>query len=172
MISSLEVGDPCILTRIVENGINLQRIFSNAALTAGGDPCVPQLDVPYFSVTVDPSTTGWFEVNAGENFDVALTGWSTGETGDWIVSAARGEDDVSDTFPATIESATTQAVEGHVYASSNNARPLTLDVRIPNKAISGWWGAVDVWNWHTDATGGYPAGEDFGHEVVVGFYVP
>jgi hypothetical protein len=172
MIDSLEIGDPCILTRILESGINFQRIFSNTALAAGGDPCVPKLPIPYFSVTVAPSTGGWFKVTAGEHLDVPLTGWSTGATDDWVVWAARGSDDVGDTFPATIQSATTQTVDAHVYATSNNGRPLTLQVRIPNDAQSGWWAAFDVWSWHTDSTGAYLAGEDFGHESVVGLYAP
>jgi len=172
MIDSLEIGDPCILTRIVESGFDFQRIFSNAAVAAGGDPCVPSLGIPYFNVTVDPSSGGWFKVKAGETLDVPLTGWSTGPTADWIVWAARGQDDVGDTFPATISSSTTQTVEGHVFPTSNDGRSMNLEVRIPNQAISGWWAAVDVWSWHTNASGAYLAGEDFGHESVVAFYVP
>jgi hypothetical protein len=172
MESSAENGDLCIFTRVAEGGFAHQRIFSNAAAQSGGDPCVPAIDVAYFNVTPDPSTGGWTPVTAGQSVDVPLTGWSTAQTTDWIVWATRLKGRAGATFPTTLTSSTTQTVGTYTYATTNNAASVTLHVTIPSDVTSGWWGAVQLWSWHVDAAGGYVAGEDFGHEAVVGFYVP
>jgi hypothetical protein len=172
MESSAEIGDLCIATAVVENGLALQRVFSNAAARAGGDPCVPALGLPYFDVSPDPASGGWFAVSPGSDFDEPLVGWSTAPTEDWVVYAGSGKVRTGATFPATLASPTTRRFGTKEYATTNNAKPLTVHVTIPADAASGWWGTVALWSWHTTATGAYVAGEDFGHEAVVGFYVP
>jgi hypothetical protein len=172
MESSVEIGDLCIFTRTVEKGFALQRIFSNAAAAKGGDPCVPASSVPYFGVSPDPKTGGWFSATAGATVNVPLVGWSTAKTADWLVWPAGGKSKVGPLFPAVLTSATTRTVDTHTYATTNNGNALTLEVSIPPTAASGWWGAVHLWSWHADGSGAYVAGEDFGHESVVGFYVP
>jgi hypothetical protein len=168
---SAEIGDLCRYTRVVENGLSVQRIFSNAAAQNGGDPCVPVLAVPYFNVTPDPATRGWLQVSAGASIDVALTGWSTAPTSDWLVEAAAGESSTG-TLGSAMGGCVPRTIGGRTYCTSNNGAPLTLHVTIPAGAASGWWGIVELWSRHLDAAGGYVVGEDFGHEAVVGFHVP
>ena len=103
---------------------------------------------------------------------MALTGWSTAPTGDWLVWADTGKGPTGTTFPATASAATLQVAGSHTYPTTNNGKAVTLDVTIPANVPSGWWGAVELWSWHAGASGAYVAGEDFGHESVVGFYVP
>lgn len=80
---SVENGDLCEGTRCHEGGTTYQRVWSNAAAMAGGDPCLPALDEPYYSVTTPSS---WVEVPAGATTVVPVVGWSTGARRDWFVS--------------------------------------------------------------------------------------
>jgi hypothetical protein len=172
MESSAENGDLCIFTRVVEKGFPFQRIYSNAAAKAGGDPCVPALPVPYFSVSPKPETSGWIQVTAGAGVDVPITGWSTAPTSDWVVWAAPLTGKAGSTFATTLTGAAYQQVGKYQYPKTNNGDVLTLHVTIPSGVASSWWGAVALWSWHAEPNGNYVPGEDFGHEAVVGFYIP
>lgn len=172
MENGAENGDLCIFTRSVEQGFSFQRIYSNAAAAKGGDPCVPSIPIPFFDVSPDPATGGWFRATAGATVDAPLHGWSTAPTGDWLVSPLRGNGSAGGHFPASLVGAPTHTVGGYAYSVVNNGAPVTLRVTIPSGAASGWWGAVELWSWHATPTGDYVDGEDFGHEAVIGFYVP
>ncbi len=172
MENSAEIGDLCIFTHVAYGGASFQRVFSNAAAALGGDPCVPAIPVPYFSVTPDPATGGWFSAAAGSTVHVALTGWSSAPTTDWLAWADSGRASDGTRFPSALASATMQTVGAETYPTTNNGAPLSLTVTIPAGATSGWYGAVEVWSWHAEASGSYVPGEDYGHEAVVGFYVP
>jgi hypothetical protein len=169
--SSVEIGDLCIATRSTENGMEYQREFSNAAAATGLDPCVPALGVPFFNVSPDPSTKGWFAATAGQQVSIEVTGWSSAPTQDWIATADPHASDGSP-FPAHLESPTSTTIGGRTYRTTNNARALMVKATIPPSATSGWWGVVKIWSFHVDAAGSTPGDEDIAHEGLVGLYVP
>ena len=169
--SSIENGDECIGTRIQDGAVEYQRIFSNLAAQQGGDPCVPALPGPFFNVSPDPATNGWIQVAAGQTLDVPLSSWSTAPTQDWIATADPFDMN-SARFPAHLVSATTTSIGGVTYRTTNNGRPLTLNVTIPASATSGWWGVVKIWSQQLDTAGNPVPGQDIAHEGLVGFYVP
>jgi hypothetical protein len=169
--SSMENGDLCIGTKLVEDGFGYQRVYTNAAGAAAADPCVPALPVPFYSVTVDPTSTGWFPVAAGQTLTVPLTGWSSAPSADWFVTVETFDLHQAH-FTAHVESPTQQAVGQVTYRTTNNGRSLSLVAKAPATAARGWWGVVKLWSWKSDAQGNTPAGEDYSHEALVGLYVP
>jgi hypothetical protein len=62
-----EVGDMCVGTEIIEGLYTYQRIWSNTAADAGGDPCVPPVKDPFYNVTTDKN---WYPVTAGSSVTI------------------------------------------------------------------------------------------------------
>ncbi len=82
-----EVGDLCEnLSPQWQEGAfqKLQRVWSNAAAKAGGDPCRPAVG-SYFGAGVSPATA--VQAPAGSTIHFQLTGWSTAPVPDWKLSA-------------------------------------------------------------------------------------
>ncbi|MGH7297880.1 MAG: hypothetical protein ACRELB_23270, partial [Polyangiaceae bacterium] len=81
-----EVGDLCtyVFPQASEGGYTLQRVYSDAAVAAGGDPCLPST-VPYFAAAVSPEQ--FVPVSAGQSTTFTLTGWATGSVPPWSLSA-------------------------------------------------------------------------------------
>jgi hypothetical protein len=83
-----EVGDLCefLSAPWTEAGFSVQRIWSNSAAAAGGDPCVPfDPTVPYFGTSVTPNTIQ--TVMPGATAQFTLQAWSTDVLPPWLLTA-------------------------------------------------------------------------------------
>jgi hypothetical protein len=88
----LEVADLCTRSddsgSAREAGFDATRSWSNTA-AATGDPCVPvPSDAPYFNVVLERSAIP--RIAPGSRESIALTGWATGSTPSWMLSASTG----------------------------------------------------------------------------------
>jgi hypothetical protein len=84
-----EVGDLCsfLSPQWSEGGYTgLQRVYSNAAAAAGGDPCLPAPSPAYFATDIEPQT--WVAVLAGTTKTFPVLGWSTAAMAPWALSAS------------------------------------------------------------------------------------
>jgi hypothetical protein len=83
-----ELGDLCEGRNDAEGKFAYQRIWSNRAAAAGGDPCAPpNPNDPYFRVEVTPTQVTQLVI--GDETELTFTAWSTapvGELGVWIYS--------------------------------------------------------------------------------------
>jgi len=131
-----EVADLCeaVLPQWSEGSYAyIQRVFSNQAAAAGGDPCVPPVD-PFYTTDVEakglsPETVP--EVAAGSQAVFNLTGWSTGQVPTWNVKWGV----YSGTFTPTLTSSVT---------TLNNGLTGTLTVGVPSSAASGDYVVIEV----------------------------
>jgi hypothetical protein len=83
-----EVGDLCSLLspQWSEGGYSgIQRVYSDTAAAAGGDPCLPAPE-PYYGTTLAPGTAVPIASGGMVSFD--FTGWSSAPVADWSLSAA------------------------------------------------------------------------------------
>lgn len=78
-----EVADFCEGTRYFENGFSYQRIYSDDAAAAGGDPCVPSLSAPYFVASTDSE---WYAPRGGDTIRIPITGHASSAVSDWFTS--------------------------------------------------------------------------------------
>jgi hypothetical protein len=166
-----EIGDMCGMeTRVLEGAYTYQRIYSNAALSADGDPCVPPLPVTYYNTS---TAHGWYAAKAGTTVAIPVTGWSTGPTDDWYVSGSTRVSSEPDTgFSYALSSpAATFNDAGH-YHPMSSGQTQTLNVTIPRAAASGSFISIMLLSLKLTSDGGYGPGEDFGHRWIVGVYVP
>jgi hypothetical protein len=75
-----ELGDLCQGRNDRAGGFAYQRIWSNRAAAAGGDPCVPPNPAePYFRVEISPQVT---KMAIGETRELTFTAWSTAPIGE------------------------------------------------------------------------------------------
>jgi hypothetical protein len=150
-----EIGDLCETVSGVDEGQLLyQRIWSAGAAAAGGDPCVPAPDGPYYSVTTDAP---WYPVAAGEAVVIPVGGWSSAPAAPWNVDA-RVKKSSADGFVAAWETADGGAP---VFANGSTA---SLVVTAPATAASGAYAVVEL------RSG--PAGGGHVSTWPVGVYVP
>jgi hypothetical protein len=171
-----EIGDICSLeTRIREGGFVYQRVFSNSAAAAGGDPCVPFHPFPYYSVS---TPNGWYAAparpaSAAWTVTIPVTGWSTAATDDWLISSAVPYSSRTGvTAQSALASDTMTMLGGMTYHTINNGRTATLTVTLPAAAASGDWFALFVRSFRRDASGDPLPNDDFAHRWMVGVYVP
>lgn len=166
----LENGDFCEGTRSVEAGITYQRVYTNRAVKAGGDPCEPALPIPYFNVSPDAE---WVQAKAGEVVDIPITGWSTAPTDDfWAVAEVAAQRTTKEMYTVTLDSPQSGQLKGMTLPTLNNGVQGTLHVTVPANVTAGSWAVFSVWTWHADAKNITPPGEDRSHLGVVGVYVP
>ncbi|MFO0724711.1 MAG: hypothetical protein U1E65_13095 [Myxococcota bacterium] len=162
-----ENADLCEHTRWSEGGHMYQRVLTNEAAQAGGDPCLPASPVPYYSVT---ASQAWFQGRAGRDVPIRLTGWSVSPVRSWSLQStilARSQSG----FRASVRSSSTTEIGGRTQQLIGNARTATLTVSIPGDAPSGSWVVTEVDSFRrTDS--GLPEGEDLYHLWVIGVYVP
>jgi hypothetical protein len=151
----VEVGDICEATFWYESSHFYQRVWSNAAARAGGDPCVPALNEPYYSTTFDQ---GWYPVAPAGSVAIPVEGWATGSTPAWGL----------DTFVTGVVPGFTASFPTGVTTLAAGART-TLTVAAPATAFSGSFAVVNVLSTrpqdgqhHTDGA----------HFAFVGVYVP
>ena len=166
-----EVGDLCDGTRFTLGGFAYQRIFSNTANALGGDPCVPALSIPYFSISAPHE---WYSAIAGQGIDISVTGWSTGPTDDWEVQVFTDSPQLQQNFTATLVSTTTAKIGSTTYPTLNNGVTAVLHVQPLATAASGWWGVVLLNSRHFDPSmpGHSILTEDVYHQAVIGIYIP
>jgi hypothetical protein len=135
-IDTLDVGQD----RATESGFTVQRIWSNAAAAAGGDPCVPARATPYFNVAVESwlstqavGSTSSFEAVAFSNAPV---------TGGWtLVGVDLNADSASGSPYLTI------SIGGAESAQVNNGDPVAVSVTLnqdPGALTRAAGGAVGV----------------------------
>jgi len=166
----VEAGDLCSGTRIVEGAYTYQRIFSNAAAAAGGDPCVPALPLPYYST----SAPEWTMAAAGQRVTIPVTGWSTAPTADWAVQAFADSRSAFATTPFSVAlaSATSARFGTTTYPTLDNGAQAMLSVTVPSGTPSGAWQVVAITSAHLTAAGALVDGEDYLHRWLAGVYVP
>src|SRR5262249_55967901 len=117
-----ENGDLCVGTSIYDSTYKFQRVWSNTAAAAGGDPCVPAIGDAYYSVSAPKD---WYSLT-GCSVRIPLTGFSTKRVGDWIVDASQFRG--STTFNVSLSSPTTTTIQGQKVNTINNGRTATLNV--------------------------------------------
>jgi len=161
-----ELADLCLGTQWNEGNVLYQRVWSNQAAAAGGDPCVPAMPgVPYY---LSSAPQGWYTVAAGASVDIPFAGFSTSRSNDWVLeSTPLGSSSASMTFTATIASTTRITAQGMVFPTTNNGRTATLTVTAPS-AASGSWAVFGVASLATSSA----AGQDAYHLWPVGVYTP
>jgi hypothetical protein len=143
-----EIGDLCARPHvwIREGGYVAQRIWSNAAATAGLDPCIPADPTsPYYNTDAQPSDIQM--ATAGQTLTFNLTGWSLGPVTNWtVVPTPQG------TFQPTFTPA---------MVTLNNGGTATLRVTVPTTAPRGSYSlitlqsAINSTNYHTAPIGIY-----------------
>jgi hypothetical protein len=149
-----ELADLCEGTFYEERGFFYQRVWSNRAAAAGGDPCIPALDQPFYDTTFDRD---WYAVSAGATVSIPVNGWSTAAVADWGVRAA--VDGTDPGFAASFPSSTSVL---------NSGGTLPLSVTAPAGAPSGSFAVVMVASTRPARTNL----SDGAHLSPVGVYVP
>lgn len=129
-VAGSEVGDACNDLLWHESGYIFQRSWSNAAASAGKEPCVPVLPgLGAFGVTTDK--TGVVGVKAGEVVTIVLTGWSENPIGNWSL----GNEQYGVDFIVTPKFSTAQI---------NNGFTSNLTFTIPKTAVKNDVGAFFI----------------------------
>jgi hypothetical protein len=130
-----EVADLCEgEDPVLEQGTVLPRVYSNSGVTTGKSPCKPFVpDDTWSDVTAEPSMIQ--NVRRGGSVTFRLTGWSTRELPDWMLSA-RAADFSQLTFAEMNPEFSDQTI--------NNRTSVTLTLYAPANAPSGATGGVYV----------------------------
>jgi hypothetical protein len=152
----VELADLCEGSFWVETAGVFQRIWSNRAAAAGGDPCVPALGEPYFNTSV---AQDWYTIPIGQTASIPITGWSTGSIGSWGVTAE---------------------VEGSVPGFSAIAQPnsigagdsVTLTVTAPANAASNDFAVILLESTPPPVGANQQPFTDSAHLAYVGVYIP
>jgi hypothetical protein len=173
----VEVGDLCNYTRIVEaDGYDYQRIWSNTAAAAGGDPCAPAVSAPYFNVS---TSYDWYSLPAGTSGGLPIIGWTTGTRGPWLLYAylVNGSGSFSGNtsfFSLSTSLGAISLQSGCPTADGmNNGVTGTLNLTAPSGASSGDWAVIELRSMDGDwSSCPPPITEDTFHQWFVGVYVP
>jgi len=158
---AVEIGDLCSGTFVTEGQWTYQRIWSNVAAAAGGDPCVPALPTPWFDTSVDED---WVTVAAGATVSVPFKAWSTGPRDDWYVYPIIAYPP-SSAFTVRLETAEQQPLDGVVYSAVNDGAEGTLTVSVAPGTPSGSYAVARIVSRSADRIDGT-------HFWPVGFRVP
>jgi hypothetical protein len=173
----IEAGDLCEGSRTHETASGLafdyQRIYSNAAAAAGGDPCIPSVTGPYYAA--GPSVE-WTAIPAGQTTMIPIVGWSTAPTDDWLVLAVPVE--ASAGFHAAIDqllpvsSPLGQELSPCRGEGMNDGVTANVAVTPPAAAGSGDWAVIELESFRVNAATCYPpVGGDQFHLTLLGVYV-
>jgi hypothetical protein len=122
-----EVGDLCALLepQWSEGGYTgIQRVYSNASVAVGGDPCLPSSSA-YYGTTLTPSEA--VAINAGGTATFTIAGWSTAPVDDWRLKA----------ISFTAQPASFKPVFDVSQSKLNNGGKATLTVSVPAGSTSG-----------------------------------
>lgn len=127
-----ELADVCDGV-VREGGFVFSRSWSNASAAAGLDPCQPSASTYYFNVS--PSSLSVQHVAAGTSVTLALTGFSTAETSDWVLQNVPGRQEF---FPqVTIDA-----------SQINNGRTATMTLSVPAGTAPGATAAFFLRSFH------------------------
>jgi hypothetical protein len=125
-----EIGDLCEMgaqNTVREDGISLQRIWSNSAASAGKVPCVPEpSNQPYVVVLGAPDVV--HSIKPGGSVDVRVVGWSSEPIPTWGVSVRQG-------------SSTTVTVQPRAFSTTADAKT-ALTLSVPSSTPSGTRAAI------------------------------
>lgn len=136
-----EAGDFCWGRLIERDGFTVQRVWSNAAIAAGDEPCVPSPGGAPFGFVVEPA--GRQTLTVGEPIQLTVRGWSRGEVADWPVQILYWSGDF--TMEASLDRPTL-----------NDGVSATLTLGVPFPVIRGTAGAVLLRALGTDDTPQWP----------------
>jgi hypothetical protein len=182
----VELADLCEGTRTFEaadggpdGGWELQRMWSNAAAAAGGDPCVPPYGEPYFQVSVPAD---WYAVAAGASVTIPIRGWSVEATKEWLIHARVATTNDTAVFGgifdggAVLTSEAGIATTGSCYKrfGMNNDTSASLQVTAPAGAAHGDYVVFSLRSFREKPPPSCypPITEDDYHFWPVGIYVP
>jgi hypothetical protein len=145
-------------------------VYSNAAVAALGDPCIPKIAVPYYNISTAQT---WYAVTG--SIQIPVTGWSTGDVGNWLaipLVAATGP--ASAAAPKlTVTGGDSTAANGTVLHTINNGQVRTLSVTFPVGTPAGTYAIIQFHSVRVDAAGQRPpAGDDYTHLWTLGVFVP
>jgi len=160
-----ELGDLCLGTQWIEGSYMYQRIWSNAAAAAGGDPCLPAYPNAKYDNASSPQA--WYKVTGGGSVDIPLTGFSTGPTGDWALEALLLSSTASGFNPSITSATSVVSPGGMTFSTTNNGRMAKLTVTAPSIAS----GSSAVFGIASVAIGAPAAGDAY-HLWTVGVYIP
>jgi hypothetical protein len=182
----VELGDLCEGTRTFEpldggpnGGWEFQRIWSNMAAAAGGDPCVPPYGEPYYSLSAPQD---WYGVQAGGTVTIPLVGWSAEATPEWLLHPTLTVTATTSSFGGVLDGGvaiTSEAGVGTVgncfvrYAL-NNGTGASIQVTAPASAQSGDYVVLSIHSFREKPPPSCypPVSEDEYHFWPVGIYVP
>lgn len=182
----VELESLCEGTRTFESaagappgGWELQRIYSNAAAAAGGDPCVPPYGEPFYSLSAPQD---WYSVQPGGTVTIPLVGWSTAQTSDWLMYAHVSETNTTGAFdglsdggvPVSSEIGIGTVGGCDVRYALNNGTAASVEVTASPTAPSGSYVVfrMDAFRENPPPSCDSPiTGDDF-HFWPVGVYVP
>ena len=141
--AQIEIGDTCEDAMVSIGGHTLSTAWSNAAASAGLDPCIPwsQAQGAYRNVSAQPPSQ---TVAAGQPATFVLTGWSNAPAADWPLTFHR-DLAVFDFTPA---------ISGGGAATINNGQTLTVQLTPPTGTPSGARAIVWVQSGTPPAVGG------------------
>jgi hypothetical protein len=165
----VELGDLCDYTRIIESdGYDYQRIWSNSAAAAGGDPCAPALAAPYFNIS---TSYEWYTMPAGYTGGIPIIGWTTATRGPWLLySGLTPSSTGSFTASLTTNLGTTNLQAGCPTAPAiNNSVSGSIQVSVPAGTTSGEWAVIQIVSMDGDFFScPPPITEDGFHQMFVG----
>ena len=174
----IENGDLCEGARVLEKTgaatWQYQRIFSNVAAAAGGDPCIPPTGDTYYNVS---TALDWYPLVAGTTLSIPVTGWSTAKTGDWLLNASIAHSTPGFSSLAKKLLPTTSPLGKELSPcfgmGMNDGVTATVDVAPPAGLVSGDYAVIELDSFRDDAKTCYPVpGGDQVHFWLVGVYVP
>jgi hypothetical protein len=149
-----ELADLCEGTYWGEGSVYYQRVWSNAAAAAHGDPCVPAIGQPYYDALFEKD---WYEIAPGQTLRIPMVGWSSGSLASAWPVAAR---------VASAVSGFSVDVGGDGTLGVNQISDVT--VTAPSTAPSGTFAVVGVASQRPPN----PPLSDAAHINYVGVYVP
>jgi hypothetical protein len=117
----------------VENGWSLSRVWSNAAVAAGANPCVPSDGMDAYGVGADP--TAMPTVAAGSQISFSITGWSSTARAEWTLTTARAHKSA-----LSLSQMSPQLSRSTI----NNGETVTLTLTVPSTATTNTIGSVLV----------------------------
>lgn len=122
-----EVGDFCWARFVERDGVKLQRVWSNAAVLRGEEPCQPAPLGPSFGLSVEPA--GRRTMVIGEAQELTVRGWSSGPRDDWVIDVTPWTGDFGMT--ATLDRTTL-----------NDGQEAKLSLVVPFPVVKGSLGSV------------------------------
>jgi hypothetical protein len=173
-----EIGDMCNYEFEVEGGFSYERVWSNTAAAAGGDPCIPSVAHAFYDVS-SIGSPDWSTIQPGGSIDIPLTGWATGPQPPWwllgtyVTNANQGLSGATVSITSPKDGWFGSCGHQPIADNGGAAAKVKLHVTAPSGAASGDWAVVEVDSYRQDVTATCSAsqGTDARHFWFVGVYV-